>query len=288
MTADFIAITGVTGYIGSRVAARLTEAGANLRLVARRPEKVPSRLEGDTVYGSYADPEAMTAACAGATTVFFVSGREEEDRLEHHRRVVAAAVEAGTKRIVYLSFLNAAPDATFVLARQHYQTEQFIRDSGMDFVILRDSFYLDFLPHVVGDDGVIRAPSGEGRVSFVVRADIADAAASVLVSGEHDGMTFDITGPEALSLDEAATRLGRYIGRPISYHPETEEEAYESRAVYEAPDWEVEGWVTSYLAMANGEMDAVSDAVQYLTGHPPRSLEEFLAANPDSYRHLLD
>lgn len=287
MASDLIAVTGVTGYIGSRVAAHLTQAGATLRLIARQPDNVPSEVEGEAVYGSYADQGAMTEACVGAATLFFVSGRENEDRLEQHRRVATAAAEAGTERIVYLSFLNAAPDATFVLARQHYRTEQFIRDTGMRFVFLRDSFYLDFLPYFVGEDGLIRAPAGDGRVSFIARDDIAESAAAVLLSDEHDGTTFDMTGPEALSLHEAADRLGAFIRRPVGYHPETEEEAYESRSVYNAPDWEVEGWVTSYLAMANGEMDLVSDAVEILTGHRPRSLEEFLAANPDSYRQLL-
>lgn len=284
----FTAVTGVTGYVGSRVAARLTESGHPLRLVARQPEDIPPDLEGERVFGSYADQRAMTDACARASTLFLVSGREDKDRLEHHRRVVTAAAEAGVERIVYLSFLNASPDATFVLARQHHATEQFIRESGMDFVFLRDSFYVDFLPYFVGDDGAIRAPAGDGRVSFVARDDIADAAAAVLLSGEHSRTTFDITGPEAISLYEVAERLGAFIGRDIRYEPETEEEAYRSRSVYEAPDWEVEGWVTSYLAMANGELETVSDAVEGLAGHPPMSLERFLDAHPESYAHLVD
>lgn len=285
---ELVAVTGVTGFVGSRVAARLTQRGNRLRLIARRPEDIPSHLEGEKVFGSYSDQGAMTEACTRASTLFFVSGREDEDRLEHHRRVVTAAAEAGVERIVYLSFLNAASDATFVLARQHHATEQFIRDTGMDFVFLRDSFYIDFLPHFVGDDRTIRAPAGNGRVSYVARDDIADAAAAVLLSGEHSRTAFDITGPEALSLYEVAERLGGFIGRDIRYEPETEGEAYRSRSEYGAPDWEVEGWVTSYLAMASGEMKTVSDAVETLTGHPPMSLEQFLEAHPESYRHLVD
>lgn len=288
MTEGLIAVTGVTGYVGSRVAGHLSRRGADLRLVARQPEKVSSDLSGEVAYGSYADQGAMTEACTRASTLFFVSGREDKDRLKHHRRVVKAAAEAGVERIIYLSFLNAEPDATFVLARQHHATEQFIRDTGMDFVFLRDSFYIDFVAYIVGEDRAIHAPAGDGKVSMVARDDIAEAAAALLLSDEHSGVTFDMTGPEAMSLHEVAERLGRFIGRDIRYQPETEEEAYRSRSGYGAPDWEVEGWVTSYLAMANGEMATVSDAVESLTGHPARSLEEFLAANPDSYRHLLD
>lgn len=285
---EIVAVTGVTGYVGSRVAARLTETGRPLRLVARQPGDIPPDLQGERVFGSYADQRAMTDACARASTLFLVSGREDKDRLEHHRRAVAAAAEAGVERIVYLSFLNASPDATFVLARQHHATEQFIRETGMDFVFLRDSFYVDFLPHFVSEDGAIRAPAGHGRVSFVARDDIVDAAAAVLLSGEHSRTAFDITGPEAISLYAVAERLGGFIGQDIRYEPETEAQAYRSRSVYDAPDWEVEGWVTSYLAMANGELEAVSDAVETLAGHPPMSLEHFLEAHPESYRHLVD
>lgn len=282
-----VAVTGVTGYVGSRVAARLNQEGVEPILVARRPDDVPGELAGEVVYGSYEDREAMTEACRPTSTLFFVSGREHRDRLEHHRRVVQSAAEAGVERIVYLSFLNAAPDATFLLARQHHQTEQFIRETGLDYVFLRDSFYVDFLPYFVGKDGIIRAPAGDGRVSFVARDDIVDAAAAVLMTDEHRAASFDITGPEALSLGEAARRLGEFVGMTVGYEAETEEEAYESRAVYEAPDWEVAGWVTSYLAMANGELATVSDAVERLTGRPARRLEDFLAEHPESYRHLL-
>jgi uncharacterized protein YbjT (DUF2867 family) len=199
---------------------------------------------------------------------------------------VAAAASAGVRKIVYTSFLGAGPEATFTLARQHHQTERFIRASGAEFVFLRDSLYTDYIPHLVGDDGVIRGPAGSGRVSFVTRDDIADAATAVLSTDVFDGQTFDITGPEAITLSEAAAIMSEFAAREISYLPETVEEAYASRAHYGAPDWEVEGWVTSYQAIANAEMEAVSNSVETLTLHRPLSVREFLAANPESYAHL--
>lgn len=288
VSTPLIALTGVTGYIGSGVARVLGNEGHRLRLVARDPALIPDDLHGEPVAAAYGDQEAMTAALAGASTLFLVSGREHPERLEHHRRAVAAAAAAGIERIVYLSFLNAAPDATFTLARQHFHTEQFIRETGAAHVFLRDSLYCDFLPFFVGRDGVLRAPAGGGRVSLVVRDDIIEAAASVLSDPAQDSTTFDITGPEAVTLAEASARLSRFVGHEIVYEAETEEDAYVSRSVYAAPDWEVEGWVTSYLAIANGELSTVSDAVETLTGHSPRSIEDYLQSHPDSYRHLRD
>ena len=285
MASDIIAITGVTGVVGSQVASLLGDR--SLRLVARDPSRVPGGLEGEIVAGSYGDEASMTEALTGASTLFLVSGREDKDRLEQHRRAVTSAVSAGVARIVYLSFLGAGPDATFTLARQHYHTEQFIRDSGARFVFLRDSLYTDFVPYFAGEEGVIRGPAGNGRVSLVTRDDIAEVAAAVLISSDHDGTTVDVTGPEAITMAETAERLGSFIGRPIRYQDETVEQAYASRAVYNAPDWEVEGWVTSYLAIANDEMEKVSGSVEALTGHPAQTLEDYLTAHPESFRHLL-
>ena len=271
-----IGITGATGAIGGRVAHLLGVTGQPLRLLARPGADVSRLPPGAFVApATYADQEAMTHALAGVDTMLFVSGREHRDRLEHHRRVVAAATAAGVGKIVYTSFLGAAPDATFTLARHHFHTEEAIKQSGARYVFLRDSLYADLLPHFVVDD-VIQGPAGTGRCAFVARADVAAAAAAALVSDRFDGSTFAITGPEALTLHEAASRLTSILGRPIRYLQETEEEAYASRARFGAPAWEVEGWVSSYLAIARGEMDAVSSAVEVLTGHPPQSLEDCL------------
>lgn len=284
---ESIALTGVTGELGSRVARHLRSGDLPLRLIARRPDQIPDDLVGDVATAAYQDPTAMRQALAGVDTLFLVSAREAEDRLEHHRLAVEAAAEAGVERVVYTSFLNASPDSTFTLGRQHFHTEEFIRASGMRYVFLRNSLYADFLPFFTGDDGVIRAPAGDGRTSFVTRDDIAEVAAAVLLDDSFDGAALAVTGPEAISLAEAAERMSAVIGRRITYVPETEEEAYESRSVYGAPDWEVEGWVTSYLAIANGEMEEVSDTVERITGHPPRTIEEQLRSHPGSYRHLL-
>jgi uncharacterized protein YbjT (DUF2867 family) len=281
-----IAITGVTGGIGGRVASILSRQNLPLRLIARDASKVTGFPESDIAEANYDDEQAMAKALSGVSSMFFVSGREHIDRLEQHQKVVAAATLAQVPKVVYTSFLNANPNATFTLARQHYQTERFIRSSGAEYVFLRDSLYTDFIPHLVGADGVIRGPAASGRVSFVTRDDIADAAVAVLTTDVFDGQTFDITGPEAITLIEAAAVLSEVAEKTITYVPETEEEAYASRAHYGAPDWEVEGWVTSYQAIAQAEMEVVSNSVETLTFHRPLSVREFLAANPESYAQL--
>jgi NAD(P)H dehydrogenase (quinone) len=283
-----VVVTGVTGGLGGRVARRLAERGVGQRLVARDPGRAPELAGAEVAAGSYDDRDSLRRAFAGAHTLFMVSASEDPDRLRLHANVVGAATDAGVERVVYTSFFGAAPDCSFTFGRDHWHTEELIKGSGLRFTMLRDNLYLDFLPLMVGADGVIRGPAGDGRVAVVARDDIADVAAAVLLEGgdRHDGRSYDLTGPEALTMAEVAQRLSELAGRTITYHPETLEEAYASRASYGAPDWEVDGWVTTYVAIANGELEAVSGDVATVAGHPPMGLDDFLRGNPDSLRRL--
>ncbi|MGH3329418.1 MAG: NAD(P)H-binding protein [Streptomycetales bacterium] len=289
MSEDIVAVTGATGAVGGRVARQLAAAGAGQRLVVRDQGRAPQLRGARPAVGpGYRDGAAMRRAFDGATTVFLVSGRESADRVHEHATAVDAAVAAGVEGIVYLSFLGAAPDCTFTFGRDHWHTEQHIRASGLRFTFLRDSFYLALLPAMAGPDGIIRGPAGQGRVATVAQDDVAGVAAAVLLGDGHDGATYDVTGPAAVSLYEAADELSRAAGRPITYHPESVDEAYASRAGFGVPEFELAGWVSSYQAIAAGELSAVSDAVARLTGHRPQTLREYLRANPDAYRHLTD
>jgi NAD(P)H dehydrogenase (quinone) len=288
MSGADVVVTGVTGGLGGRVARRLAERGVGQRLVARDPGRAPELAGAEVAAGSYDDRDSLRLAFDGAGTLFMVSASEDPDRLRLHANVVGAATDAGVERIVYTSFFGAAPDCSFTFGRDHWHTEELIKGGGLRFTMLRNNLYLDFLPVMVGADGVIRGPAGDGRVAAVARDDIADVAAAVLLEGgdRHDGRSYDLTGPEALTMAEAAQRLSELAGRTVTYHPETLEEAYASRASYGAPDWEVDGWVTTYVAIANGELEAVSGDVAAVAGHPPMGLDDFLRRNPDSLRRL--
>jgi uncharacterized protein YbjT (DUF2867 family) len=140
------------------------------------------------------------------------------------------------------------------------------------------------------EDGraVIAAPAGEGRTSFVSRDDLADVATAVLLRDDDElaGQALDVTGPEALTMAEAAGILAEITGRPAEYRDQTVEEAWATRRPSGHPDWEIEGWVTSYLAIAAGELATVTDVVPRLTGHPARTVAEHLRAHPEDWAHL--
>lgn len=276
-TRPTLAVTGSTGVVGGHVARLLADQGMPQRLLARTPSAAPVLPGAAVVEFAYRDDELTARALAGVRVLFMVSAAESADRLEQHRAFVDAAARAGVEHVVYTSFIGAAPDAVFTLARDHFATEQHLRESGMAWTFLRDNFYADFMPMLVGEDGVIRGPAGDGRAAIVARIDVARVAAAVLQApSAHAGRSYDITGPEALDFSEVAAIVGAHEGRPVTFHDETVEEAYESRRVWAAPDWQVDAWVSTYTSIGSGAMAAVSRDVETITGTPPLTLEELL------------
>lgn len=294
MSDKLIAITGATGQLGSRVVRLLAERGVRQRLLVRDAAKAPEVDGALVAVASYEDSASITAALDGVDTLFLVSGHESRTRLDLHRRVVAAVAEAGVRRVVYTSFLGAAPNATFTYARDHSLTERAILDAGLRLTALRDSLYADVAPLFVGEDGIIRGPAGDGRIGWVAREDVARLAAEVLLDDAHADQVYDVTGPESIDLAETARVLSEVTGREIGYHAETTEEAWRSRAGAEvrssAPpteDWLIDGWVSSYAMIATGEVAVTSHTVEHVTGKRPWTFEEFLRAEPESWRHLV-
>jgi NAD(P)H dehydrogenase (quinone) len=271
-----IAVTGATGGIGGRVAPRLAERGAELRLIVRDPARAPELRGAEVVQVSdYGEGEEMRRALDGAERLLLVSFEESRDRVDKHRAAIDAAVAAGVKRIVYTGFFNASADCTFLLGRHHFATEEYLRGTGVGWTVLRDNFYLDVLP-LYAADGAIRGPAGEGRMAAVARDDVAAVAIEALTRDDLVNRSLELTGPEAMTMGEVAERLSAFYGKPVEYVDETIEEAWESRRPTGAPDWMIEAWISTYTAVANGELDGVTDTVERVTGRPPIDLEEML------------
>jgi NAD(P)H dehydrogenase (quinone) len=313
-----LGITGATGKLGSKVASRLEKSGVKQRLIVRDAARAPrlSRAEIAQV-SSYGDAPAMKKSLSGVKTLLLVSARDRMgvaqnaaqkglpappyDRLQEQITAIDAAVVAGVSHIIYLSFLGAAEDAVFVLSREHFSTEQYIRGTGIPFTFLRPCLYMENVPRRVSEDGIIRAPAGDGKVAWVTRDDIADVTVAVLTGTGHEGHTYDVTGPEALTMTETAEKIAAAAGRKVKYMAQTPEETRllhnasgmdkfeaERRALtgQGLDDYEVEIWVTHYLQIAAGALEVVSDTVPKIAGHRAQSLAEYLRLHPESYRHI--
>ncbi|WP_217645450.1 SDR family oxidoreductase [Oceanisphaera psychrotolerans] len=270
-----IAITGATGVLGGRVARQLDARGVPTRLIVRDPTRAPRLNHTEVAVASYVDQAAMMAALEGIDILFFVSGFEAADRLDQHKAAIDAFAAAGVQYVVYTSFVNCAADSIFTFARDHYHTEQYMEAAGLPFAALRDNFYADMVPRLV-TYGAIRGPAGNGRFAPVARTDVADVAVAMLTDPTRPTGRFDVTGPELVTMSEAAALLSEISGQQVTYMEETQAEAYASRAGFKAPQFELDGWVSSYSGIAAGEFEVLSDTVERFTGHPPMTLKAFL------------
>ena len=271
-----IAVTGATGALGGLVARQLADVSPVL--VVRDPARAPA-IEGCEVrQAEYRDHESSLTALRGIDVLFMVSAHETQRRREDHRRFVMAAADAGVRHIVYTSFVGAGDEATFTLARDHGYTEATIRGRALDFTFLRDNLYQDVLPYFFDETGVVRGPAGDGRFAPVSRRDVADVVTAVLREPvAHAGAAYTLTGPETLTMSDLAERLTPILGRKLRFEDEAEEAAYTwRREKYGAEDWQLDAWVSTYLAIRDGSMADVTDDVERVSGHPARSLEQAL------------
>jgi NAD(P)H dehydrogenase (quinone) len=276
---SLILVTGATGKIGSCIAVNLERLGKKIRLLARDPNKLSGFPHADKLKGDYGNVESLDRAFAGVLSAFIVSGYAEPGkRAKFHRNAFDAAQRAGVRYLIYLSTLGASPGSRFPMSRDHYESEQFLKATGVPHTILQDSFYSELAVQMFNEEGVMKGPGGQGKVSWVGREEIAEAAAKLLASDRPLLGTFPMTGPSALSLSETAALLSSLKQRTFRYEDEPVEAAREWRSKLGAPAWEVDTWVGSYEAIAASEFEAVDPALATILGRPASDLETYLAA----------
>ena len=272
-----IAVTGVTGNLGGMVSRLCKENGIKVRNLARNKEKAEKMGFSDVFKSNYDKSEDTIKSLEGIDVLFMVSGSENPDRVQQHKDFIDVAKTAGVSHIIYLSFYNASKNSIFTLGRDHYATEEYIKENDFKYTFLRDNFYVDFFVDMCREYGEIKGPAGNGKVSAVVRSDVSEVAAKILENPEKwENHTLNMTGPEELTMDEITKLASKYLGKEIKYIPETVDEAYESRKIWKAEQWEYDSWVSTYTAIAEGEQAGVSNDIEKVLGRKATSLTEYL------------
>ena len=272
-----IAVTGVTGNLGGMVSELCKKNGIEVRNLARNVEKAEKLGFSNVFKSSYDKSEDTVKSLEGIEVLFMVSGSENPNRVQQHKDFIDAAKVAGVSHVIYLSFYNASKNSIFTLGRDHYATEEYIKENGFKYTFLRDNFYADFFVDLCREYGEIKGPAGNGKVSAVVRSDVSEVAAKILENpGKWENQTLNMTGPEELSMTEIVKAVSEYFGKEIKYIEETVEEAYESRKIWKAEQWEYDSWVSTYTAIAENEQSGISNDIEKVLGRKATSLAEYL------------
>ncbi|HYU65995.1 MAG TPA: SDR family oxidoreductase, partial [Jatrophihabitantaceae bacterium] len=276
-----ILVTGATGTVGSEVVKLLVAAGERTRAFVRDPAK--GQLLGpqvERVLGDLDQPETIAAALADVERLFLVTTQSTRQP-EWEWGVIEAAASAGVRRVVKLSVFNADEHSPLQVARQHWQAEHALEESGLAATILRPVFFMQNLLAMVRGDRIATA-AGQGRVAMIDARDIAAVAVAALTREGHAGKTYTLTGSEALSFDDVARIISQRTGKQISHFEAVPDGVRAALQAAGVPAWFASDMATLQGMLADGYEDVTTDDVRSVTGSPPRTLDQFAADFADS------
>jgi uncharacterized protein YbjT (DUF2867 family) len=274
-----ILVTGATGQVGGAIAASLAAARVGVRALVRNPDKSDAlRKAGvEVAVGDLEKPHTLAGALEGITRVV-LSSSPDPQQVELQDNMVDEARRAGVRHIVKISAIGAGPQAPYSLGRWHHQTEKAVEASGLAWTHLRPhSFMQNFLMSVptIQKDGKIYGCMRDARAPFVEVRDIAAVAVGVLTKPGHEGKAYDVTGPEALSMAEAAAILAAAAGRPIAYADLAPADFKDALRGAGLPEWLANDLVAVQTMFAKGVGAAVTDVVPKVGGRPGTTLRQF-------------
>lgn len=272
-----VLVTGATGNTGRAVVEALARRGAPVRAMVRAGTDRSRLPEGvQTVVADFDDHASIATALEGAGRAYLVTPSSERAE-EQQRHFADLAAQAGIHHLVVLSQLGADEQSPVRFLRYHGAVERHVRELGIARTFLRPNLFFQGLLAFAGtisSEGRFFAPIGDARVSAVDVRDIAAVAAVALTESGHEGATYTLTGPEALTHPQIAVALSGALGRDVTFI-DVPPEAFADSLRATLPPWQLEGLVEDYAHYRRGEAASVSSAVAELTGRPPVDIRQF-------------
>lgn len=267
-----VLITGGTGKTGSRVARLL---GEQARVATRTPR------EAGQVRFDWDDAGSHEAALDGVRAVYLGAPANHTEPLAAMTPFLQLALERGVRRLVLLSASSLEKGGPMM-----GQVHSYLEQHAPEWVALRPTWFMQnfseqqHLPTIRQEHAVFSA-TGDGRVPFIDAADIAAVAAVALTRADFPNGDCILTGPRAMSYDEAAKVLSEATGFEV-VHRRLEESALADRyASFGMAQDYAAGLAAMDTAIAQGAEDRLTDEVLRITGRPPRDFADFCRQNKD-------
>ena len=279
-----ILVTGANGHFGKAAIHALLNKGTapqNIKALIRKSEDKTywEDLGVHAVIGDYNAYDSLIRAFDGVSKLLLVSSNDLHNRTAQQENAVRAAKASGVKHIVYTSLQRKTEDASsplWAVADSHLNTEKLILESGMHYTILKNNLYLDLLPAFVGEhvfeNSTIYVPAGDGKISAVLRSEMAEAAAQILLSAHHENKVYDFVNEQSVSYKEVAELLGKISGTSIQYISPSSEEYMATLTGFGVPLEGVQIFTAFAVAQAQGELDKTSDDLTKILGRKPTSV----------------
>jgi uncharacterized protein YbjT (DUF2867 family) len=281
-----ILVTAASGQVGGATLSAIAATGRDVRALVRDPSRlsVPNCVQ--VAKGDFDDEASLKKALDGIT-VMLLAGRDSPDSVVQHERVLSAAYKAGVRHIVKLSAIGASPSSPVALMREHHLVDEEVRRQFPGSTFLKPHLFLQNLlraGEAVQQSGKLSAPMGTDAYPLVDTRDVGEAAASVLLNpDEHNGMTYSLTGPQAVTYTEVASAISAVAGKPVTYEA-LAPAAFEQRLLGSGiPDWRAFD-LANIASAYRHEDNIVSEDLSNLLQRPPRSLQDFMADHRSAYR----
>src|ERR1700681_4598403 len=279
-----ILVTGATGLNGQEMLRRLSAQGNAVRALVRNPAKaetIAALPHVEIVQGDMAHPEALAAGLRDIDRAMLISSSDPM-MLDVQTNFIDAARKAGVKHIVKLSGIMPQLNSAFRFARMHGEIEKRLEASGMAFTHLRAGefmpAYFRQVPNITAK-GAMFLPMEEARIASIDVGDIAAIAAQVLTGSGHEGKTYPLTGPEALSMTEVAAKLSAATGKPIRYINVPPEDARQAQLAAGVPPYLADALFELFAERRQGKESKVWPDAGILLGRPPTSFDDFARRN---------
>jgi len=287
---DIVLVTGATGNTGGAILDALVRRDLRVRAMVRSEAdrvKLPDGVQA--VIADFDDPASIAAAMVGARSAYLVTPSSERAE-EQQRRFADLAAKAGLHHLVVLSQLAADEHSPVRFLRYHAAVEQHVRDLGIPYTFLRPNLFFQGLlafARPVAAEGRFYAPVGDARVSAVDVRDIGAVAAVTLTEPGHEGATYTLTGPSAITHAQIAGALTAALGRQVNF-VDVPPSAFADSLRGVLPPWQVDGLLEDYAHYRRGEAAAVSSAITEITGTPPRDVAQFAREYAPAFSDLSD
>jgi NAD(P)H dehydrogenase (quinone) len=280
-----IVVTGATGKLGQHVIEGLLNSVPPAGIVAavRTPEKAADMAaKGVQVrQADYFQPQSLHTAFAGADSLLLISSSDLQDRVSQHKAAIDAAKNTRVKLIAYTSLLRADTSTIATLAADHKATEEYLRASGVPFVILRNGWYLENHTEALGpalEHGAILGSANNGRFASAARADYAAAAVAVLTGTGHANKVYELGGDNPYTLTELAAEVSSQAGKPVTYQ-NLPAAGYEGALRgFGLPQVVAHMIADADRAAGEGELDNPGSDLRTLIGRPTTTLTAAVAA----------
>lgn len=278
-----ILLTGATGKTGSATAKALNERGIKFRALIRNEEKREDieSLGGEVIIGSIENKEAVDQSMVDVETALILLPNSE-NQLSLEKQLVDSAKQAGANRVVKMSSIEATPDATSPIPRLHLESEEYIKQSGLNWTMVKPNFYMQNLlasAATIKDQGKIFLPMGEGKTGMIDTTDVGKVLAKVLSEDGHESMNHEITGPEILSFFEVAEIFTQGLGKQVDYVDVPLAAYKETLGQFLTNQWHLDAVIDLFKGIADGGIEEKTDTYSNLMGESPKSLSQFISEN---------